>query len=128
MGPFNYTCQCAPSYTGSACEDVIDGCLEITCPNNSVCVNGSLCVCLPGFELTGGVCAQTPSTDKPTGIYMCNIIMHSLTNNTAYVTDSEYCVTSEMVTKSTKDTTCGSKNYFSYRFPVLGPKLHWVCL
>ena len=70
MGPFNYTCQCAPGYTGSACEDVIDGCLEISCPNNSVCVNGSLCVCLPGYELTGGVCAQpeTPSSaDDPAG-------------------------------------------------------------
>ena len=60
MGPFNYICQCAPNYTGPTCEDEIDACLSIACPNNSMCVNGSLCVCLPGFELIGDVC-------KPTG-------------------------------------------------------------
>lgn len=53
MGPFNYTCQCVPGYTGLACEAEIDECLTAVCPANSVCVdsvNSYSCVCLPGFE------------------------------------------------------------------------------
>ena len=53
MGPFNYICQCASNYTGLVCENEINDYLSLTCPNNSMCVNGSLCVCLPGFELIG---------------------------------------------------------------------------
>ena len=70
MGPFNYTCQCAPGYTGPACEDDIDGCLTMICPNNSVCVNGSMCACLAGFELTGELCRQPPTSsgDNTKGI------------------------------------------------------------
>ena len=77
MGSFNYTCQC---YTGSTCEDNIDGCLTITCPNNSVCVNGSMCVCPLGSDLVTEVCIQlteaTP-TDQP-GIDTCMEDMHCL--------------------------------------------------
>ena len=53
MGPFNYTCQCAGGYTGLACEDDIDKCLTVTCPNNSMCVDSTdsyVCICNPGFE------------------------------------------------------------------------------
>ena len=73
MGPFNFTCQCAPGYTGPVCEDEIDGCLSITCPNNSECVNGSYCVCLPGFEFSGETCEPSPTTDKTTGVCVCMI-------------------------------------------------------
>lgn len=61
MGPFNYICQCAPGYTGPTCEDEIDGCLSITCPNNSICVNGSVCVCLSGFEFIGDILLCKPT-------------------------------------------------------------------
>ena len=68
MGPFDYTCQCTPTYTGPTCEDIIDGCLTITCPNNSVCVNGSMCICPLGSDLVGEVCVQltdATATDQP---------------------------------------------------------------
>lgn len=59
IGPLNYTCECAPGYTGPTCDDEIDGCLSVTCPSNRVCVNGSgECVCLPGFQLNGGMCVE----------------------------------------------------------------------
>ena len=58
-GPLNFTCECAPGYTGSTCDDEIDGCVAVTCPSNSVCVNGSgECICLPGFQLNGGMCVE----------------------------------------------------------------------
>ena len=69
MGPFDYTCQCAPGYTGSACEDEIVNCLSVTCPNDRICVNGSLCVCLPGFELIGDKC-EPSSQDQPDGTFL----------------------------------------------------------
>ena len=65
MGPFNYTCQCVLGYTGPTCQDEIeaDGCLIITCPINSVCVNESVCICPFGFELNGEMCQPTGSVN-----------------------------------------------------------------
>ena len=62
LGPFNFTCQCAPGYTGATCEDIIDPCEDVTCPDNSVCVNGSICVCIPGLEGTGEQCVHQTTT------------------------------------------------------------------
>ena len=62
MGPLNYTCECALGYTGLNCEDEIDGCLTMTCPSNGICVNGSNCVCLSGFQLNGELCVEIPTT------------------------------------------------------------------
>ena len=62
MGPLNYTCECAPGYTGPTCDEEIDACLTVTCPSNSVCVNGPECVCLAGFQLNGELCVEIPTT------------------------------------------------------------------
>ena len=68
-GPLNYTCECTPGYTGPTCSEAVDGCPTMTCPNNSVCVNGIECDCLPGFQLNGDVCMELPTlsgaSDQP---------------------------------------------------------------
>ena len=61
VGPFDYTCQCAVGYTGSACESDTDDCMSANCPNNSMCVDGINsyeCVCDPDFELGGERCVK----------------------------------------------------------------------
>ena len=40
-------CDCHPGYEGSRCE--VDLCARLNCPDNSECVQGSKCECLPGF-------------------------------------------------------------------------------
>ena len=60
MGPFDFTCQCEVGYTGSTCEVNIDDCVSVTCPCNSVCVDGVNdfeCTCLPGFGKINGTTA-----------------------------------------------------------------------
>ena len=59
IGSLNYTCERAPSYTGPACDEEIDGCLATVCPNNSTCV------CLPGFQLNGEMCVELPTVGLP---------------------------------------------------------------
>ena len=59
MGAFNFTCQCAVGYTGCTCEVNIDDCVSVTCPSNSMCmdgVNSHVCTCLPGFMDVNGSC------------------------------------------------------------------------
>ena len=66
-GPFAFTCQCAVGYTGSTCEVNIDDCVSVTCPSNSMCVDGINtfeCVCLPGFEDSGNICVLVSQTDN----------------------------------------------------------------
>ena len=67
MGPFDFTCQCEVGYTGSICEVNIDDCVSVTCPSNSMCVDGIStfeCVCLPGFEDSGNNCVLVSRTDS----------------------------------------------------------------
>ena len=68
MGAFDFTCQCAVGYTGPTCEINIDDCVSVTCPCNSICVDGVNtfeCTCLPGFEEVNGSCVlqiESPNT------------------------------------------------------------------
>ena len=73
-GLLNYTCECTPGYTGPTCDDEIGGCPTMSCPSNSICdnVNGAKCVCLPGFQLNGGMCVELLATGEP-GMY---VIVH----------------------------------------------------
>ena len=76
IGPLNYTCECTPGYTGPNCSKEIDGCLTKLCPNNSTCVNGSKCICHPGFQLNGEMCVELPTdtSNQPPGMclsYAC---------------------------------------------------------
>ena len=67
MGPFDFTCHCVVGYTGSICEVNIDDCVSVTCPSNSMCVDGIStfeCVCLPGFEDSGNNCVLVSRTDS----------------------------------------------------------------
>ena len=68
MGSFNFICQCAVGYTGSTCEVNIDDCVSVTCPSNSICmdgVNAYECTCLPGFEEINGSCVTVIQTGSP---------------------------------------------------------------
>ena len=71
MGPFNFTCVCVAGYTGPICAYDIDDCLSVTCPNNSMCVDGVdsyECICDPNFKLDGDRCVQIPVTTVETSI------------------------------------------------------------
>ena len=68
MGPFVFTCQCAVGYTGSTCEVNIDDCVSVTCPANSMCMDGLNtfeCQCLTGFEEINGSCIMVVQTQSP---------------------------------------------------------------
>lgn len=69
-GPLNYTCECTPGYNGPTCDEEIDGCLVMSCPDNSVCVNGSECVCVRGFQLNGETCVELSTSDS--GMKLCD--------------------------------------------------------
>src|SRR5436190_5842568 len=38
-GAAGYTCQCAPGYTGTSCETLIDNCASAPCQNGGSCTN-----------------------------------------------------------------------------------------
>ena len=44
----SYTCICGSGFTGRDCET--DLCLSQNCPQNSVCIGGTECKCLPGYQ------------------------------------------------------------------------------
>jgi hypothetical protein len=51
----DYTCICAPGYTGTNCEININDCAPMPCLNGGTCtdlVNGYSCACAPGFTGT----------------------------------------------------------------------------
>ena len=69
MGAFEFTCQCTVGYTGSFCGVNIDDCVSVTCPSNSVCMDGVNtfeCICLPGFEKVNDSCVQTETSNTDT--------------------------------------------------------------
>ena len=50
----DYSCACAPGYTGKNCSIDIEECLAADCPENSTCIEDApgsfVCSCHPGFE------------------------------------------------------------------------------
>jgi hypothetical protein len=79
-GDDDYTCECAPGYTGTDCEIEIDECEASPCANGDCIdgVGGYTCECLPGWEGTnceidtnecapnpcdnGGICTDGPNS------------------------------------------------------------------
>lgn len=63
-----YTCACAPGYTGTDCETLVNNCAASPCQNGGACTNGVnsyTCVCAPGFtgancEINIDECASAP--------------------------------------------------------------------
>ncbi len=56
----DFSCSCAPDYTGSTCASVVDDCASTPCHNGGICtdqVASFLCQCAQGF--TGATC-DTP--------------------------------------------------------------------
>jgi hypothetical protein len=52
-----YTCACAPGYTGTNCQTLINNCAPNPCQNGGTCTNGVnsfTCACVPGY--TGTTC------------------------------------------------------------------------
>ena len=57
LDPSNFTCECAPGWTGVTCSTNIDECADEPCANNATCVDliaDFNCVCADGF--TGDRC------------------------------------------------------------------------
>ena len=64
--PDGYTCECAPGYTGTDCEQDIDDCSPNPCEHGGACTDlaaGFSCACAPGYG--GDTCADNLDDCNP---------------------------------------------------------------
>ncbi len=75
-------CICAPGYTGSHCQNIIDGCKSDQCLNGATCmnkINGFTCHCITGY--TGISCETLINDCDPNPCYNGATCIRKSNNN-----------------------------------------------